>query len=167
MTFALKSSEVDVTDDHFNTIIFYTDGRQLPKDKKQQKDDANKEAVAHWEGNQLITDEKTPQGAKMSRTFELSPDGRQCFETVHVDRGKSKGQLTVRFVYNVEGASTQPEHDTDPNVPVMKRKAETPEPAAAPGSQPDAQSTQPAPAPAPDPDQPVMRRRTDSGSSPQ
>ena len=95
LSFAIKNAEVDVTDDHFRKLVFFTDGRQLQK----PKDDSYQEIAAHWNGSQLVSDEKTPQGAKMSRTFELSQDGRQFFETLHVDRGKSKGLLVIRYVY--------------------------------------------------------------------
>jgi len=156
LTFAINSAEVDLTDDHYRKIAFFTDGRQLQK----SKDDSYQEIAAHWDGKQLVTDEKTPQNAKMSRTFELSPDGRQFYETVHVDRGKSKGLLTIRYVFDAAGASTQADHSTDPNQPVLKKHADTTNTGASPES---GQTGQP-----PDPDQPVMRKRTDdSGNSPQ
>jgi len=157
LTFALKSPEVDLTDDHYRKLAFFTDGRQLQK----SKDDSYKEIAAHWDGKLLVTDEKTPQGAKMSRTFELSPDGRQFFETVHVDRGKSKGLLTIRYVFDAASAGTQADHSTDPDQPVLKRHADTTNGDA--GQQGAPQTGQGS-----DPDQPVMRKRTDdSGSSPQ
>ena len=156
VTFALNSPEVDLTDDHYRKLAIFTDGRQLQK----SKDDNYQEIAAHWDGKQLVTDEKTPQGSKMSRAFELSPDGRQFFETVHVDRGKSKGLLTIRYVYDVAGASSQADHASDPDQPVLKRH---PDNSDSTSTQQGAQPAQP-----PDPDQPVMRKRTDdSGNSPQ
>ena len=117
----------------------------------------------------------------MSRSFELSSDGRQFFETVHIDRGKSKGLLVIRLVYDAAGAATQATHETDPNQPVMKRRAETSaSPSDAQGTQTDQgtdanqSATKPLPGdsantsspPAPtEPDQPVMRRRTDNSNS--
>jgi hypothetical protein len=179
LTFNLQSSEVDLTDDHFGKVVLYTDGRKLEKQKK--KDNTNREIAAHWEGTRLVTDEKTPRGSSMSRTFELSSDGRQFFETVHIDRGKSKGLLVIRFVYDAAGAATQATHETDPNQPVMKRRAETSaSPSSAPGTEtdqsagPNQSATKPSPgdgantsspAAPPDPDQPVMRRRTDNSNS--
>jgi hypothetical protein len=55
--------------------------------------------VAHWNGGQLVSDEKSPLGGKMSRTFELSQDGRKLLETVHVDNRKSPA-LILHYVYN-------------------------------------------------------------------
>ena len=60
MSFALKSAEVDVTDDQYHKMAFFTDGRQLQK----PKDDSYREIAAHWDGSQLVSDEKTPQGSK-------------------------------------------------------------------------------------------------------
>jgi hypothetical protein len=155
LTFSVKSSEVDLTEDDYNKIAFFTDGRKLRK----SKDASYREITAHWKGNQLMTDEKTPQGAKMSRTFELSPDGRQFFETIHVDRGRSIGLLTVRYVYDVSsGYESELNHQTDPNQPVMKRRSDNSgsdtSSQGTQASQQDGLSSQPR-----DPDQPVMKRR--------
>jgi hypothetical protein len=179
LSFAIKNPEVDLTEDTSRKVVFFTDGRKLQK----SKDDSNQEIAAHWSGDQLITDEKTPQGAKMSRTFELSSDGRQFYETIHVDRGKSKGLLVIRYVYDVaSGQESQLTRETDPDQPVMKRRSGDSNSASSPqgtqtgeGSDPDqpvmkrrsddsgsTSSPQAAPSnPQPDPDQPVMKRRTD------
>jgi hypothetical protein len=154
LTFALKSPEIDLTDDHFRKLAFFTDGRQLQK----SKDDSYQEIAAHWDDKRLVTDEKTPQGAKMSRTFELSSDGRQFFETVHVDRGKSKGQLIIRYVYDVASAGSQADHESDPDQPVLKRHADNSDTTSNPQT---AQPSQGA-----DPNQPVLRKRPDDGNSP-
>ncbi len=153
-TFSLHNPEIDLTDDHYRKLAFFTDGRQLQK----QKDDSYQEIAAHWDGKLLVTDEKTPQGAKMSRTFELSADGRQFFETVHVDRGKSKGQLVIRYVFDVASSSSQADHESDPNQPVLKRHADPSDTTSNPQGAPPSQG--------PDPDQPVLRKRTDDSSSP-
>jgi hypothetical protein len=118
LSFSLKNAEIDVTDDEYRKLVFYTDGRKLEK----PKDDSYQEIAAHWNGSQLVSDEKSPEGGKMSRTFELSQDGRQVYETLHIDRGKSRGPLLVRYVYD----ATNPQnahsgHDSDPDQPVLKR----------------------------------------------
>jgi hypothetical protein len=157
LSFALNGAEVDVTDDHYRKLVFFTDGRQLQK----SKDDSYQEIAAHWNRSQLVSDEKTAQGAKMSRTFELSKDGRQFYETVRVDRGKSKGLLTIRFVYDAaRSQNSQGDHESDPDQPVLKRHPESDNNASSPhGAQTDQVS---------DPDQPVLRRHPDaSNSSPQ
>ncbi len=121
LSFALKNGEVDVTDDQYRKLVFYTDGRQLQK----PTNDNYQEIAAHWNGRQLVSDEKGPQGGKMSRTFELSQDGRQVYETLHIDGSKSKGPLVVRYVYDVANSqNAQTGHASDPDQPVLKRHSD-------------------------------------------
>jgi hypothetical protein len=95
-TIELKDTEVDSTDEHENRLVFYTDGRKIQK----SKDDSLKQVPAHWNGSQLVTDEKGPQGRKMSRTLELSSDGKQLFETWHIENGKSGSVIVIRYLYD-------------------------------------------------------------------
>jgi hypothetical protein len=95
-TIELKDAEVDSTDDRANKLVFYTDGRKIQK----SKDNSLKQISAHWNGSQLVTDEKGPQGRKMSRTLELSSDGRQFYETWHIENGRSGSPLVIRYVYD-------------------------------------------------------------------
>ena len=99
---ATKNVEVDVFDDQERKTAIYTDGRKLQK----SKDASNQEIAAHWDGNRLVTDEKTPRGEKMSRTYELSYDGTQMYETVRMTRGRSGSQVSIRYVYDQAEART-------------------------------------------------------------
>ena len=56
-TIELKDAEVDSFNDHANKLVFYTDGRKIQK----SKDDSLQQISAHWNGSQLVTDEKGPQ----------------------------------------------------------------------------------------------------------
>jgi hypothetical protein len=93
---AKKDVEVDVFDDQDRKTAIFTDGRKLQK----SKDTTNQEVAAHWDGNRLVTDEKTPSGKKMSRTYELSYDGTQLYETLKLTRGRSDSQVSIRYVYD-------------------------------------------------------------------
>jgi hypothetical protein len=99
---AKKDIEVDVFDDQQRKTAIYTDGRKLQK----TKDSNNQEILAHWDGNRLVTDEKTPSGKKMSRTYELSYDGTQLYETLKLTRGRSDSQISIRYVYDQANAQT-------------------------------------------------------------
>lgn len=153
LTIDLKNSEVDVTDDQYRKLIFFTDGRQLQK----SSDDSHQEMAAHWDGNRLVTDEKSPEKGKLSRTFELSGDGRQFFETFHVDTNKSKTPVVIQYVYDIASPETQLSHETDPDQPIMKRRSDT---ATSTTQDQSSQPAQPS-----DPDQPVMKRRSDDSDS--
>lgn len=97
---ARKDVEVDVFDDQAHKTAIFTDGRKLQK----SKDNTNQEIAAHWDGNRLVTDEKTPSGKRMSRTYELSYDGTQLYETLRLTRGRSDSQVSVRYVYDQANA---------------------------------------------------------------
>jgi hypothetical protein len=93
---ALMDAEVDSTNDQGNKVVFYTDGRKIQK----SKNDSVQEVPARWDGAQLVTDEKGPQNRKMSRTIELSPDGRQIYETWRIENGKSGSTIVIRYVFD-------------------------------------------------------------------
>jgi hypothetical protein len=95
-TIELQDAEVDSTNDRGDKLVFYTDGRKIQK----SKDNSVQEISARWNGSQLVTDEKSPQGKKMSRTIELSSDGRQFYETWHIENGRSGSPIVIRYVYD-------------------------------------------------------------------
>lgn len=104
-----KDPEVDLTDGQNRKRAFFTDGRKLQK--ADSKDDSYQEIVARWDGSRLVTDEKSPHGGKMSRTFELSYDGAQLYETIRLTMGRSNTPLDVRYVYDPvssSGATSNP-----------------------------------------------------------
>jgi hypothetical protein len=98
--------EIDLTDDQNRKRALFTDGRKLQK--PDANDDSYQETAAHWDGSRLVTDEKSPRGGKMSRTFELSYDGTQLFETLRLAAGRSNAPLDVRYVYDAFSSSATP-----------------------------------------------------------
>jgi hypothetical protein len=99
---AKKDVEIDVFDDQQRKTAMFTDGRKLEK----TKDNTTQEIAAHWDGNRLVTDEKTPKGQKMSRTYELSYDSTQLYETLRLTRGRSNSQVSIRYVYDQADAKS-------------------------------------------------------------
>src|SRR5271165_2497055 len=93
-----KNPEVELTEDQNRKVALFTDGRKIQK--PDAKDDSPQEIAAHWDGSRLVTDEKGPHGGKMSRTFELSYDGTQLFETLRLTMGRSNTPLDIRYVYD-------------------------------------------------------------------
>jgi hypothetical protein len=93
---AKRDVEADLFDDQQRKRAFFTDGRKVQKSK-----DANyQEIAAHWDGSRLVTDEKGPSGGKMSRTYELSYDRTQLYETLHLTIGRSNTPVNIRYVYD-------------------------------------------------------------------
>ena len=119
LSIELRNPEIDVTDDQYHKLILHTDGRKLQKSKDNNQ---QQELAAHWDGSLLVSDEKSPLGGKMIRTFELSQDGRSLYETLRIDNGRSDTPLVIRYVYDVAGSNAQSgREDSDPKRPVLKR----------------------------------------------
>jgi hypothetical protein len=97
ITLSMTGAEIDLVDDRNRKRAFMTDGRKLQK----SKDENYQELAAKFEGNRLVTDEKDPRGNKMNRTFELSSNGRQLYETLHVTTGRSNTPLVIRYIYDI------------------------------------------------------------------
>ena len=94
---SMTGAEVDLVDDRDRKRAFMTDGRKLQK----SKDDNYQEIAAKFDGTRLVSDEKDPRGNKISRTFELSADGRQLYETLHMTTGRSNTPLVIRYAYDI------------------------------------------------------------------
>jgi len=88
--------EVDLMDDRQHRRIFFTDGRKVDKPK-----DSNYQQIsARWDDKKLVTDEKGAHNGKLSRTFEVSSDGRQLLETIHITDSKGNHPITIEYVYD-------------------------------------------------------------------
>ena len=97
LALAHKDAEVDVTDDADRKRALFTDGRKLQK----SKDDHYREQAAYWDGPRLVTDEKGPYGMKVTRSFEISWNGQQLYETLAVDLGNiGEGFVMIRYIYD-------------------------------------------------------------------
>jgi hypothetical protein len=57
-------------------------------------------AVAHWNGSQLVSESQNPRGGKMTRTYELSPDGSELFVSTKMENPNLSEPVTYRQVYD-------------------------------------------------------------------
>ncbi len=97
-----NSQEVDVTDDLGRERVYYTDGRKVPK----PKDEKYQEFDAYWvESYRLVTEYDGSHGARVTRSYEPAPGGKQLYETVRLERTRSYGPVEIRYVYDLA-----PEH---------------------------------------------------------
>ena len=87
---------VELFDDREHRRMFYTDGRKLQKSKGPDYE----EIAAKWDGTKLVTDEKGAHNGKISRSYEVSSDGKQLIEMVHVSDSKGNHPATVQYVYD-------------------------------------------------------------------
>lgn len=95
-----SSVEIDVTDDLGRKRVYFTDGRkvQKPKDEKYQEFDA------YWiESYRLVAEYDGSRGARITRSYEPAPGGKQLYETVRLERTRSYGPVEIRYVYDLAG----------------------------------------------------------------
>jgi len=62
--------------------------------------------VAKWQGSQLVTTMEGRRGGSTTRTFELSPDGKQLVVTTKIQRPQMSQPVTIRFVYDPAKANS-------------------------------------------------------------
>jgi len=79
---------------------------------KSSSDDSSGEAASaappptvEWKNNQLVVIEPQGRRGTTTRTFELSPDGKQLVVTTTIDNPRFKSPATIRFVYDPASAS--------------------------------------------------------------
>jgi hypothetical protein len=96
LSIAQKGPQIDMTDNESHTRSLFTDGRKLDKPKK---DAIQTQVKAHWQGQTLVTEEKGPNGEKISHTYELSPEGK-FIDTLTLESKKLNTPIIVRSVYD-------------------------------------------------------------------
>lgn len=104
LTIEPKENEFDFVDDQSRKLIFYTDARKLRK----SKDAKVQEFDARWDAGHLAYAEKRPPRGTITRTFELSSDGRQMYETTEIDNGSIAAPIVIKYVYDAAPAGAQP-----------------------------------------------------------
>ncbi len=65
------------------------------------------ETTAHWEGNRLVSEEKSSRAGKITRSFELAPGGQQLYETLHLGDTRSSYPVIIRYEYDTARENKQ------------------------------------------------------------
>jgi hypothetical protein len=89
--------EIDVTDADSRVRSLFTDGRKIEKSKK---DSTQTQVKARWDHGTLITEEKGPDGEKISHAYELTGEGKQMADTLTVESKHVNTPIIVRSVYD-------------------------------------------------------------------
>lgn len=61
--------------------------------------------AAEWHGAQLVSTMQGRRGGTTTRTFELSPDGKQLYVTTKIENPRLQEPVSIRFVYDPAKAS--------------------------------------------------------------
>jgi hypothetical protein len=60
---------------------------------------------AEWQDGQLVVVTQSDRGGKTTRTYELSPDGKQLYVSTRIDNPRFNEPVTFRFVYDPVSSS--------------------------------------------------------------
>jgi hypothetical protein len=116
-------SQLTVTQLDANVKITGSSGRTLatttpPDDSAKSSDNSNganddanggqrrgPQVLAQWQGNQLVVNGRGFGGGTTTRTYELSPDGKQLYVTTKMTSERLSQPVTYRLVYDKGSAS--------------------------------------------------------------
>jgi hypothetical protein len=56
--------------------------------------------TVHWQNTQLVTEMDGRRGGKTTRTYELSPDGKELYVTTTINNPRFNQPVTYRLVYD-------------------------------------------------------------------
>jgi hypothetical protein len=112
LTIQQTESSVKVTGESGQVLAVYS-GNDATSNKANSNTQANSQSsgseessappAAQWQGNQLVTVTQRRRGST-TRTFELSPDGKQLYLTTKIDNPRFEQPVTIRFVYDAAKA---------------------------------------------------------------
>ena len=92
-----KGPEIDLTDTENHVRSLFTDGRKVEKPKK---DSTDTQVKARWDHETLVTDEKGPNGEKISHSYEITNEGKQLADTLTLESKKLNTPIIIRSVYD-------------------------------------------------------------------
>jgi hypothetical protein len=97
LTVSQKEPEIDVVGDDAHRFVLFSDGRKVEK----SKDANNQEFTAKWEEYRLVAEGKDPHGNKYERSYEVLEGNQQLRETLLLQVGRNKTEVSIRFIYDL------------------------------------------------------------------
>jgi hypothetical protein len=82
--------------------IANADGREIAQYPSSGSSSGSSGATpaAEWHGAQLVSTTEGRRGGSVTRTFELSPDGKQLYVTTKIENPRLQQPVSIRFVYD-------------------------------------------------------------------
>jgi hypothetical protein len=103
-------SQLTIEQNGDNVKVTGASGRELANTQAENKSESNQDennrgmsfppAVAQWQGSQLVAKSQGFGGGTMTRTFELSPDGKQLYVTSKMESPRLNQPVTYKQVYD-------------------------------------------------------------------
>jgi hypothetical protein len=104
LTVTQTDSAAKVTGKSGRVLAFYSSADQSQNqsedgDSKQADNAEERSPVARWQQGQLVVTTQTRRGST-TRSYELSPDGKQLYVTTRVENQRLSQPVVIRFVYD-------------------------------------------------------------------
>lgn len=108
LTIVQTESSVKVTNEGGRVVAAYSSSNSnnaLNGDQSNGGDSTGAESraartAAQWQGDSLVVQTQDRRGGTTTRTFELSPDGKQLCMITKIDSPRFQRPVTIRFVYD-------------------------------------------------------------------
>jgi hypothetical protein len=112
LTIEQTASSAKVTGDSGNVLAVYSASESAPANSSAGSssnsanssggdgDSAGAPPAAQWQGAQLVAVTPGRRQGSTTRTYELSPDGKQLYVTTKIDNPRFKNPVTFRLVYD-------------------------------------------------------------------
>jgi hypothetical protein len=96
------ASSAKVTGSSGRVLALYSSGGASKSNSSDSgnSEEENAPAAAQWQGSQLVAVTQGRRGGSTTRTYELSPDGKQLYVTTKMDNPRFQQPVTYRLVYD-------------------------------------------------------------------
>jgi len=102
LTIEQTATSAKVTGSSARVLAVYSssDASKSNSSNSESSEEENAPAAAQWKGDQLVAVTQGRRGGSTTRTYELSPDGKQLYVTTKMDNPRFQQPVTFRFVYD-------------------------------------------------------------------
>ncbi len=100
-----SGSNVKVTGKSGRVLAQYPSSDSTAEKNAGPEGEGQRTTTAQWQNGQLTVVTQSPRG-KSTRTYSLSPDGKQLYVTTKMENERFKEPLTYRLVYDPVGGSS-------------------------------------------------------------
>ena len=102
LTIEQTGSNVKITGKSGRVLAQYPSSDSSSEKNAAPEGEGQRTTTSQWQNGQLVAVTQSPRG-KSTRTYSLSPDGKQLYVTTKMENERLKEPVTYRFVYDAAG----------------------------------------------------------------
>ena len=102
LTIEQTGSNVKITGKSGRVLAQYPSSDSSAEKNAAPEGEGQRTTTSQWQNAQLVAVTQSPRG-KSTRTYSLSPDGKQLYVTTKMENERLKEPVTYRFVYDAAG----------------------------------------------------------------